>query len=326
MVSVVIPFKNAAICLPECIASLRSQTYQEWEAILMDDHSDDAGVEVIQAYQDKRIRVHSVQGQGIVAALNEGLEHCRFPLIARMDADDVMPSARLQKQVDWMLAHPETGLVSGRVQLFSNCMDSRGYQRYVDWINSQNRYEDILLHRFVESPFAHPSVLFRRELITHYGAYREGDFPEDYELWLRWLQAGVRMEKIEEVVLNWRDHETRLSRAHDRYRPQAFQQIRAQYIRVLVATRNIKKIWFWGDGSVARAQRKYLEAEGIRGEGIVEVDRAKCKGIVHYYEDLGGPEGRFMISLVGNVGAREKIQRFLEDRGWKPGDDFILAG
>ncbi len=326
MISVLIPFRNAAPWLSECIESLLAQTYNEWEAWLMDDHSDDDSREIINKFIDNRIQVVSVQGKGIVAALNEGLHLCSYPFIARMDADDRMPIDRLELQLKAMVSNPTLGLVSGQVELFSEMPDSRGYQRYVDWINSLNTFEAIQYHRFIDSPFAHPSVLFRKSLVNQLGAYLDGPFPEDYELWLRWLDAGIQMERLPEVVLFWRDHDSRLSRTHERYSPEAFRKLKAQYLAQWLAKKGISSVWYWGEGKIARTQRKLLEELGISTAGSVEVDLKKLKpGVVHY-ESLGAPQGRFLISLVGNVGARIEIQHFLESRNWKLGQDFILAG
>lgn len=326
MISVLIPFRDAASWIEDCLHSLIAQTYADWEALLMDDHSSDQSTSIVNKFIDSRIRVVPVQGRGIVAALNEGLSQCDRPFIARMDADDRMPNQRLELQLAYLQAHPQVGLVSGRVELFSELPDSRGYQRFVDWINSLQSPEAISLNRFIESPFAHPSVLFRKELIGQLGGYQEGPFPEDYELWLRWLQGGVQMHRLPELVLHWRDHANRLSRIHENYGFNAFRALKAKYLSAWLFSRGIHSVWYWGDGKIARQQRQLLAANGISCAGVVEVDIRKVKSGVIYYENLGSPSGRFLVSLVGNIGAREEIVSFLASQGWLLGADFILAG
>lgn len=326
MISVLIPFRDAALWIEESLQSLLNQTYTDWEALLMDDHSTDHSVDIVNKFTDSRIQVIQVQGRGIVAALNEGLSRCSRPFVARMDADDRMPLQRLELQLAYLQSHPQVGLVSGRVELFSELPDSRGYLRYVEWINSLQSPDAIRLHRFVESPFAHPSVLFRKELIGQLGGYLEGPFPEDYELWLRWLEAGVEMHRIPEVVLHWRDHACRLSRTHANYDFQAFRELKAKYLSSWLVSRGIHSVWYWGDGKIARQQRRLLEAHGIACAGVVEVDVRKVKPGVIHFETLGSPGGRFLISMVGNIGARGEIVHFLESQGWQMGADYILAG
>lgn len=306
--------------------SIQTQTLTDWEVIWMNDHSEDESAAILQSESDPRFRIVQVQGHGIVAALQEGLDLCQFPYIARMDADDTMPPNRLKRQVEYLKSHPATGLVSGQVSLISQLEDGRGYQRYVDWINSLKSPSDIFRYRFVESPLAHPSVMFRADLPVRFGGYREGDFPEDYELWLRWLEAGVQMDKVEDAVLFWRDHPARLSRGEGRYSPVAFQWVRAQYLARWLRGSGRTGVWYWGDGRVARAQRKWLEKAGIFTQGVVEVNPDRKKAGVIHYSQLGPPEGRFMVSLVGNTGARQEIEAFLIQNGWMPEQDFILAG
>lgn len=327
MVSVLIPVYNAASWLEDCITSVLDQSFQNWECVLVDDGSTDHSREIIKKFTDPRIVLLSRPHQGIVSVLEYGLSHCRYPFIARMDADDRMPPDRLKLQLEYLQAHPETGLVSGRVELFSELPDARGYALYVDWINRQNSYADILLRRFVESPFAHPSVMFRAELRKLYGGYREGDFPEDYALWLHWLEAGVKMEKLPDTVLYWRDHGNRLSRTHSQYSPDAFRALKAEYLaRHIKSMSPSRQIWVWGRGKMARRFIRFLEAHGIHIAGIVEVDPAKTGGNIIHYKTLGKPSGRFLLSLVSNQGAGAEVSRYLNESGWTEGVDYILAG
>ena len=130
-------------------------------------------------------------------ALNQGLEESTSELIARMDSDDEMHPARLLEQVSFLDNRDDIGLVATMVKhVPSGDHDTRGHQNYVNWTNTIISSRDISTNRFIESPFAHPSVMFRKELISRYGGYQNGDFPEDYELWLRLLRNNVKMEKI----------------------------------------------------------------------------------------------------------------------------------
>jgi hypothetical protein len=87
------------------------------------------------------------------------------------------------------------------------------------------------LRCFVEASVAHPSVMFRRELLEKYGGYRDGPFPQDYELWLRWLEAGVRFGKVDAELLTWNDPPQRLWRTDTRYSVEAFYAIMCRHLR-----------------------------------------------------------------------------------------------
>ena len=165
-VSVVLPYRDSEQSIDECIQSVQAQRLQDWELLAVNDHSSDNSESILRGYADKDDRIKALQttGKGIVSALNQGIHHSTTPLIARMDADDRMLPERLRAQVDFMERNPRTGLVSCKVEYFSSSSnDTRGYESYVDWTNKLLSHEEISLNRFVESPFAHPSVLLRQK-------------------------------------------------------------------------------------------------------------------------------------------------------------------
>ena len=112
LVSILLPAHNAAHTLDACLTSMVRQTLEKWECIVVDDGSTDGTREIASeaARRDGRFRVIAMPRSGLIAALNDGLRRCRAPLIARMDADDVMhrerlaggfPVARLRQAASW---------------------------------------------------------------------------------------------------------------------------------------------------------------------------------------------------------------------------------
>src|SRR5204862_7714986 len=165
------------------------------------------------------------------------------------------PLVRLLRQWEFFDRHRQLGVVSCRGRHGGDKTAQAGYAAYVAWINSLLTPEDIALRRFVESPLAHPSGMFRRVLLQEYGGYASGDFPEDYELWLRWMDAGVQFGKVDAELLLWNDTPTRLSRTDQRYRPEAFYRIKCVYLarwleRQVEPSR--REIWLWGAGRITR--------------------------------------------------------------------------
>ena len=231
-VSVLLPTFNALATLPRAVASLRAQTFRDWELLVVDDGSTDGSADWLrtEAAREPRLKVISQPHAGIVPALNGGLAEARGEFVARMDADDESLPERLAEQVAWLDAHPDTGVVGALVEFAGDRTTSAGYALHVDWLNSVVSPEQIALNRFVEAPFAHPSVMFRRGLAARHGGYRDGNFPEDSELWLRWLEAGVRMAKVPRVLLRWHDPPARLSRTDPRYDVEAFYRLKAEYL------------------------------------------------------------------------------------------------
>jgi hypothetical protein len=225
-----------------------------------------------------------------------------------------------------------TGLVSCKVEHFSSSTgDTRGYESYVKWTNDQLSHEEISINRFVESPFAHPSVLFRKNLVEELGSYEDGNFPEDYELWLRLLSSGVRMKKLDEILLQWRDHPARLSRQCERYSKDAFQRTKARYL-ALWLNENVeekKEITAWGAGKVAKKQAGHLFREGVKIERFFDIDPKKIgtprPGLtVSAIEDIPAPGNIFLLVLAGARSARDKITRFLEKKEYSLGNDYLF--
>ncbi|MFP6854801.1 MAG: glycosyltransferase, partial [Opitutales bacterium] len=279
-ISVLLPFRDAVTTLSDAILSILKQSEGDFELLAIDDGSIDSGPEMIRdlAEDDSRLQLLSTDGSGIVTALNRGLENAKASCIARMDADDVSHPDRLKLQLDFLDAHQEVDLVSSCVEHWIPDGSSRpGYAAYVEWTNELLGREEIGLRRFVESPFAHPSVVFRKELVRRLGGYREGVFPEDYELWLRWMEGGACMEKLPAVLLRWRDHENRLSRCDERYSSDAFYRMKLSYLHLWLERHNpfYPVVKVWGAGRTTRGRARYLEEAGTRITGYYDLDPRK---------------------------------------------------
>ncbi|HWQ53993.1 MAG TPA: glycosyltransferase family 2 protein [Bryobacteraceae bacterium] len=334
VVSVLMPVHNAAGCVGRAIASVLSQTFAGLELLAIENGSTDGtrGVLAQWALRDPRIRLVCLPDADLVGALNHGLSLARGAFIARMDADDVCRPRRLQLQLCHLEQHRDTGVVSCLVSHAGDRAAQQGYAAYVEWVNSLRTHEQISINRFVESPIVHPSVLFRRDLAARLGAWRSGSFPEDYDLWLRWLECGVRMEKVPEVLLDWSDPPGRLSRTDARYSAQAFCDCKADYLaRWLADAVGRRTLLFWGAGRETRRRLRTLRQLGVRPEGWIDINPRKWGmridgAVVHSPARMPPAEECFVVSCVSNRGARDLIARSLEARGFAAGRDYILAG
>lgn len=331
-VSILLPYHNtSAGTLKNAVRSILQQSFNNWELVLVSNANtvnDAAGAftrELIRENDQVKL-IHEPQ-KGIAYALNAGLQHCTGSYIARMDADDAMEPERLRLQCEYLDANPGVGLVAGKVTFSSELGDSKGYEAYVQQVNSWMTEEDIYFHRFVESPLAHPSVMFRRELVELYGNYSTAPVPEDYELWLRWMHNGIRMAKINMPVLHWKDHASRLSRTHANYSAAAFDQVRYDYLARLLAPRLplLPPVYIWG-GKLARKKVKLLEAKGIKISGYIDVKRPGAYDDFIHYMDIPVPGEMFIISMISNRGKYAEARDFLLERGYELEKDFVLAG
>lgn len=333
-VSVVMPAYNAAETVGAALDSLLEQTHGDFEIVVVDDGSSDDTAGVLRAYaaRDARVRPMSMRHGGVAEAFNAGIAAARGAFVARMDADDLSLPRRLELQAAHLRANPDVGLVGCRVEYGGDREVQAGYARHVDWTNSLTTRHDIFHGRFVDAPVPNPSVMFRRELVELHGGAVQGDFPEDYEMWLRWLDAGIAMEKVPETLLVWNDPPERASRTDDRYAPQAFYRVKADYLARWLARMNPHHpdVVVVGSGRTTRKRADLLEDFGVRIIAYVDVDPRKIgkpiRGIpVLARNEMPGPDGCFALPFVASVGAREDICGYLEERGFVLGEQYVPA-
>lgn len=333
-VSVLMPVWNAAATVARAVASVRGQTSADWEIIAVDDGSTDATPAILRelAHAEPRLQVITRAHEGLVPALNTGLAAARGEFIARLDADDEALPERLAAQVEFLRAQPELGVAGSLVEFGGDAQAAAGYAWHVAWLNTVRTPEEIALNQFVEAPFAHPSVMFRRELVPRHGGYRDGDFPEDYELWLRWLEAGVRMAKVPRVLLRWHDPPGRLSRTDPRYDTEAFFRCKAgflaRWLRAHVAPE--RRVLVWGAGRPTRRRVDWLRRAGTEVSGYVDIDPRKVGRRLDGVSVISAPqiparEAVFVLGYVAARGARDLARAHLTQRGFVEGADFLFA-
>lgn len=333
-ISILLPCKNAAATLDECLESIARQTWRDYELLLVDDGSSDGSRALASAWaaRDSRILCLGNPGRGLVAALNHGLAAARGRLVARMDADDRMYPERLARQAEFLDRQPHIGLVSCRVRLFPDELVQAGYREYVRWQNRCLSSREIADHIYLESPLPHPSVMLRRRWLERVGGYRDGAFPEDYELWLRLHAAGCRLAKLPEVLLDWRESPGRTSRVDPRYSRDAFDRLRADYLaRDPRLLRRRRELAFWGAGRKTRKRCRHLLERGFVPQVWVDIDPRKIgnrlQGVPVVAPDWLRRDPRpFVLCYVSNHGARELIGEELEGMGYRRGCDYLPVG
>lgn len=333
-VSVVLPVSNAAATLPACLASLARQTLGDYELLAVDDGSadDSPALLAVAARADPRVRVLSPGRVGLVAALNLGLAAASAPMVARMDADDLAHPLRLALQRAYLDAHPDVALVASRVALFPKTLVRAGYAEYLRWQNAVLTPTDVANNIYVESPFAHPSVMLRRDTALALGGYADGPFPEDYELWLRIHAAGLPMAKLPRVLLAWRESPGRASRVDPRYERTAFDALRARFLARDPRLHQGRDLVYWGAGRPTRQRARLLIDQGFPPAAWVDLDPRKIGHIVwgapvRPRQWLDGLRPRpYVLVYVTNHGARDLIGGWLAEMGYAPGVDYLFVG
>jgi hypothetical protein len=234
----------------------------------------------------------------------------------------VMLPERIEKQAEFLRRHPEIALIGTQVELFPPELVTEGYREYVRWQNACIGPEEIAANLYVESPFAHPTVMMRRSALERVGAYADGPFPEDYELWLRMHHAGCLMAKIPRVLLRWRERGDRTSRVDPRYAREAFDRLRAEYLARDGRLHHDREFVIWGAGRVTRQRTRPLIERGRTPAAWIDIDPKKIGN-----DWLAGQTPRpFVLIYVAVHGARELIVSWLEERGFRVSEDYLAIG
>ena len=211
-ISVVLPVYSAEKYLDAAIKSVLAQTFTNFELILINDGSTDGSLKILErfAQKDARCIVFSWENKGIVASLNQGIFLAKADIICRMDADDICLPHRLEKQFEYLRAHPECVAVGSNILL----IDPEGLP-IVTWtyLHTHEEIDRLNLTGSVGSCICHPSVAIRKSSLLAVGAYRLGfEYAEDYDLFLRLAELG-KLANLPEVLLKYRQHPASIGHA-----------------------------------------------------------------------------------------------------------------
>ena len=205
-VSVVMPFYNAAPFLKEAIDSMLAQTFTDFELILINDGSTDTSDDIVRSYEDSRM-VYLVleKNQGLVNALNRGLDTAAGEYIARMDADDISLPARLEKQVRFLDQNPEVGVCGTAYRYF-------GDQDRTE--SPPQNHQEAFTYLAKNSSIGHPTALIRKSVLDRHGIRYEKEYlyAEDYAFWIK-IGQHARLVSLPEPLLHYRWHAANLSKS-----------------------------------------------------------------------------------------------------------------
>ena len=201
-VSVLLCVYNGETYVNAAIDSILTQTYTNFEFIIVNDGSKDGTPEILEevAKRDPRVRVVHQKNSGLTRALNTGLALCRGQWIARQDDDDISLPQRLEKQVQYVTAHENVGLLGTACDV----IDMDGNILPMQEVPLFTAHHELCRELQCRNPFVHTSIMYKRELIQNIGGYRE-DYPaaEDYECWLR-MSNITQMSQLSEKLVQRR--------------------------------------------------------------------------------------------------------------------------
>jgi len=230
-VSIIMSVKNVEAYIHDCILSIQSQSFTDWELIIVNDHSTDNTEAILHDIltTHTRIALFQNQGKGINSALQLALNKASGIYITRFDGDDIMPKGRLAKMVGALDKSPPKTIVTGKVQYFGSEPISSGYQKYEAWLNQRIDQKDHWNWIYRECVIASPNWIIRRKELETIQPLSAMSYPEDYNLVLEWYQAGFRVQIVNAITLHWREHAERTSRNSEHYNQQHFFQLKVKH-------------------------------------------------------------------------------------------------
>jgi glycosyltransferase involved in cell wall biosynthesis len=327
LISVVLPCRDVGNTVVETLESLEGQTDRHFEVVAVNDGSIDETGALLdrRAATDARFRVLHTEPRGIVSALKRGIDASRGALLCRMDGDDTAHPQRLERQRAYMNDHPDCALCGTLVAQFGDEI-GEGRLRYETWINGVVTPEDITRNMFVECPLSHPTWLMRRGAYERAGGYRDGAWPEDYELLLRMYALGMEMGKVDDALVRWRHSAGRLSMNDERYSAENFRRLKHRYL-MQTHLANDRPFFQWGAGQVGKPWLREWDAR--KPEAVVDLHPRKIGKTIHDVrvippEELPAPGEHLVVAAVGAPGARDEIRAWLSERAYREGSDFLF--
>lgn len=317
--------RDGARWLGEAVASALADSEPGDEVVVVDDGSRDDPATVLP--RDARVRLLHQPPRGIVAALEHGRSVASGELIARLDCDDLVLPGRLPAQRAYLVENREVAAVGGRARAVADGGEVPSFmQRYVDWVNSVRHPAREIL---VESPMFHPASTFRAEALSSVGGWRDGDFAEDYDLFLRLAGAGHGLYNLDREVLAWRDRPGRLTRTDPRYAREAMFPLKSAWLASgrLAAPRRVA---VWGAGKAGRPWLAWLRSRGHDLAAVIDIGAGRPGFVSRQGVPVTPPGSLAQLGLdlllvaVGSRGGREEVRaqiaalrpELVEGRDW----------
>jgi len=234
------PVYNGEKYLKEAIESILSQSYTDFEFLIINDGSTDNSVKIIKSFSDNRIHlIDNEKNLGQPESYNKGINLACGEYIAIMHSDDFSLPDRIKKQVEFMDANPSIGISGTWVKIVQNDM-SEICKLPID-------PDLVKIHLLSYCPLFHPSVIMRKKLLTRNNLFYDPSYnsAEDYELWVR-ASKYLKIANLDEILLAYRIHPEQVSNKYACKQNKHFELIRENMLEQLgvitIGNENIARI------------------------------------------------------------------------------------
>ncbi|MDO8638397.1 MAG: glycosyltransferase [Candidatus Daviesbacteria bacterium] len=201
LITVLMPAYNIELYIDQAIESILNQTFKNFEFLIIDDASSDKTLSVIKFYmkKDKRIKlIINKKNSKIAWTLNKGIKEAKGEIIARMDPDDISYPDRLLTQLSFLKKHPKVAIVGSNIIIINSAGKVISKREYP---TTSARMKSLM---FRYSPFAHPAIMFRKNIFEEFGCYDVNmEQAEDLDLWFK-IGSKYEFATIPKTLLQYR--------------------------------------------------------------------------------------------------------------------------
>jgi len=329
LISIVMPAKNAAPYLADCLDSIINQTDLNWELIVTNDHSTDDTVLILEKYakKDSRIKVLHNKGKGIIEALRLAYAHTVGNFITRMDADDLMASDKLESMKAQLMEYGIGHIALGQVNYFSENKLGDGYKKYETWLNTLIGSADNWKDLYKECVIPSPCWMVYRYDFEKANAFYSEYWPEDYDLCFRFYQAGLKPIASNKVLHYWRDYDDRTSRNDPHYSDNRFLDLKCHYF-VKLGLSQKKNLVLWGAGKKGKAIASHFNEYKVNFRWLSNNENKIGKNIygriLENQSIIHEIKNPLVVIAVANHQEQSEIRKILETKKLEWGFHFLF--
>lgn len=329
LVSILTPFKNTEQYLEECLDSICNQSYQNWELLIVNDHSIDNGLSIVESYvkKDARIKLFENEGIGIIEALRTAFRHSSGLLITRMDSDDVMTPDKLDVLSDLLVEQGRGHIAIGQVKYFSEGGIGDGYDKYARWLNGLTSEGFNFQEIYKECVVPSPNFMVYKDDLLKCGDFQSDLYPEDYDLTFRFYKNNFVCIPCDKLTHHWRDYSTRSSRTDEHYSNGNILDIKIHYFLALDYDIS-RPLAVWGAGDKGKYIARKLVEKGTPFHWVCDNPNKIGRKIYgqemlnfDYLAKLQNPQS---IVSVANEEAQKEIRSYMNQQEKKPMQDYFF--
>lgn len=333
-ISVLISVYNGEEYIKDSIDSILEQTFPDFELIIVNDASTDRTKEIIESYQDRRIRLFNFEtNKGVGSALKFGLTQVKGRYIAKADSDDINHPERLYKQKLFLDNHPDIALVKTLLEYFPHNEVVAKSQRF-NYIKTvmERQKNDITSSEEIEEKLywyccvPHTTIMGRTEAICSIG-YEEIRICEDYKLFYQMNKNGFKMATIPEVLVRMRVSEGSVTATTESQEfVRVMYDIKQEEINNLFTSQT--KVYIWGSGSMGQNLSKVLNKHNLKFVGFIDSDEKKwgqaIGGKMIFPPNILEKDGMNNKILVASQPGKFTIVDCLKKMGYKHLKDYVV--